>query len=130
MTTGVDMLIESLGDSKIVFGLEQQGHIPTIEKMLKNGATWDEIGKKINWCVETAKEHYMRYTKMKFKKVETVKLEMSMDEFNAVMDIIDLYGARIQPSLGEAANARALYRKLREHAHTEQREQGNDTSEH
>jgi len=67
---------------------------------------------------------------MIFKKVETAKLEMSMDEFNAIMDIIDLYGARIQPSFGEATNARALYRKLREQVHTEQREQENDTNEH
>jgi hypothetical protein len=45
-------------NAPVVFGLQQQGHIPTIEKMLKEGATWEEIGKEIGWCPETAKEHY------------------------------------------------------------------------
>lgn len=51
---GLDLIM----DSPVVFGLLRQGHIPTIEIMLKDGATWEEIGKEIGWCPETAKEHY------------------------------------------------------------------------
>lgn len=53
--------LEKLLDVPIVFGLVAQGHIPTIEKMLAGGATWEEIGNKIGWCHKTAKEHYDRY---------------------------------------------------------------------
>jgi hypothetical protein len=53
--------LEKLLDVPIVFGLQAQGHIPTIQKMLAAGATWKEIGNKIGWCQNTAKEHYERY---------------------------------------------------------------------
>ena len=52
---------EILMNAPILFGLKAQGHIPTIERMLENGATWKEIGKKIGWCPETAKEDYESY---------------------------------------------------------------------
>ena len=45
----------------ILFGLQAQGHIKTIEDMLSRGATWREIGNKIGWCAATAREHYERY---------------------------------------------------------------------
>lgn len=48
-----------------VFGLKAQGHIPTIENMLAENKSWEEIGKKIGWCHKTAKEHYERYLKQK-----------------------------------------------------------------
>ena len=48
-----------------LFGLESQGHIPTIEKMLAENKTWDEIGKTIGWHSPTAQEHYERYLKKK-----------------------------------------------------------------
>jgi len=60
---------------KVVFGLEAQGHLPTIEKILKkwndgndydNDMTyskhvWDEIGKEIGWCPFAACLYYFRY---------------------------------------------------------------------
>ena len=46
---------------KVKFGLFAQGHIPTIEKMLEKGNTWEEIGNAINWHGPTAKEHYEWY---------------------------------------------------------------------
>ena len=52
------MIPEEIMNAQVRFGLKQQGHLPTIEKMLKNNATWEEIGKAINWDPETAKEHY------------------------------------------------------------------------
>ena len=45
----------------VVFGLEAQGHIPTIEVALAEGADWKEIGRRINWHGETAKTYYERY---------------------------------------------------------------------
>lgn len=65
---------------KVVFGLEAQGHIPTIEAIIKRKQehynksfpddytnvmyakhVWDEIGKKIGWCSFTACLYYFRY---------------------------------------------------------------------
>lgn len=52
---------EVLGNAEVVFGLKRQGHIPAIERMLKEGKSWDDIGQAINWCPITAREHYERY---------------------------------------------------------------------
>lgn len=49
---------EQILNAPVVFGLEAQGHIPTIERMLDEQKTWDEIGKEIGWCPRTAMEHY------------------------------------------------------------------------
>jgi len=40
------------------FGLVQQGHVPTIERMLSEGADWVAIGKAIGWCPKTAEQHW------------------------------------------------------------------------
>ena len=61
---------------KIAFGLEAQGHIPTIEAELKRWndnecgndmtyvkAVWDSIGRKIGWCGFTAALSYLEYLK-------------------------------------------------------------------
>lgn len=54
-------------ETKILFGLEAQGHIPTIEHMLNKDCSWDEIGKEINWIGDTVKEHYKEYLSRKIK---------------------------------------------------------------
>lgn len=46
---------------RVVFGLEAQGHIPTIEAALEEGADWEEIGRRILWDSETARVYYERY---------------------------------------------------------------------
>ena len=46
---------------RLVFGLEAQGHIPTVEVMLSEGCDWIEIGRRIGWDGETAKQYYERY---------------------------------------------------------------------
>ena len=53
--------IKRILNTPVLFGLVAQGHIPTIEKMLSEQKTWEEIGKKINWCPKTAQEYYERY---------------------------------------------------------------------
>jgi hypothetical protein len=75
-------LIQALVDGiekkglKIAFGLEQQGHIPTIERILadlgSNEYAWDKIGKEIGWCPKTACYHYVKYLQDKLKQpIET-----------------------------------------------------------
>ena len=44
----------------IRIGLRQQGHIPTVERMLAEGRDWNEIGRAIGWHGPTAKEWYER----------------------------------------------------------------------
>ncbi len=47
--------------ARVVFGLEAQGHIPTVEAMLAEGQDWKEIGRRIGWDGETAKQYYERH---------------------------------------------------------------------
>ena len=60
MTTDLPQpdVFESLMDKPVVFGLTAQGHLPTIEAMLGQGASWQMIGKAIGWCPITAERHY------------------------------------------------------------------------
>lgn len=51
---------------KVQFGLVQQGHIPTIEKILSKESalsehTWQKIGKEIGWDYKTAAFYYIDY---------------------------------------------------------------------
>jgi hypothetical protein len=47
-----------MDNQPIRFGLYAQGHIPTVERMLQEGKTWDEIGTAIGWIGSTAEQHY------------------------------------------------------------------------
>lgn len=58
--TSADGLQEIL-KARVVFGLEAQGHITTIEQMLQEDASWNEIGKAIGWHGPTAQRYYQRY---------------------------------------------------------------------
>lgn len=61
-------------DLKIQFGLEQQGHIKTIEKMLtefgsaRSEYIWEKIGKEIGWDYKTAAFYYIEYLREQIKK--------------------------------------------------------------
>ena len=46
------------GKIPVRIGLRAQGHLPTVEKMLREGATWKEIGKQIGWDAGTVEEWY------------------------------------------------------------------------
>jgi len=58
---------------KVQFGLEQQGHIPTIEKMLNEFGSarseyiWQRIGQAIGWDYKTAAFYYVEYLRSKNK---------------------------------------------------------------
>jgi len=74
MTKLLEEFAKKLDDANlvVVFGLEQQGHIKTIEDMLEKFGhsyrTWEEIGKKINWCPLTAASWYVRYLTKKLEE--------------------------------------------------------------
>jgi hypothetical protein len=53
-------LLDEAG-ATVKFGLRQQGHVPTVERMLAAGATWPEIGRAIGWDGKAAQEWYERY---------------------------------------------------------------------
>jgi len=46
---------------KMKIGLESQGHLGTVESMLKDGKSWDEIGRAIGWIGYAAKDWYVRH---------------------------------------------------------------------
>lgn len=56
-TDGLARLLEDLG-VPVRIGLCQQGHLLTVERMLGEGATWEEIGQAIGWHGETARKWY------------------------------------------------------------------------
>jgi hypothetical protein len=58
MIKAIESLQEILGDTKVLIGLRQQGHIPTVERMIAEGKSWDEIGKAIGWDGKAAMEWY------------------------------------------------------------------------
>lgn len=55
--------LEAVLSRPFKFGLRAQGHLPTVERMLADGATWVEIGKEIGWCPVTAEQWYQREAK-------------------------------------------------------------------
>ena len=63
MSADGELLAELLEESglKIQFGLEAQGHIPTIEALLADGADWEAIGKAIGWHGPTARQYWERH---------------------------------------------------------------------
>lgn len=71
-----DEMLDVLGRQRVLFGLEAQGYIPTVERMLGDGASWGEIGFAIRWCGRTAKDHYLRHL---YRKGLRMKIEMVND---------------------------------------------------
>lgn len=53
-------LLDEAG-ATVKFGLRQQGHVPTVERMLRERKTWAEIGEAIGWDGNTAAEWYYRF---------------------------------------------------------------------
>lgn len=61
--TPFEELAELMKDSgvQIKFGLQAQGHIPIIHRMLSEGRSWKDIGEAIHWDPETARVWFLRY---------------------------------------------------------------------
>lgn len=51
-------LFAELGEVRVRFGLDAQGHVPTIERMLAEGASWEDIGAAIHWDPATVRRHW------------------------------------------------------------------------
>lgn len=51
-------LLAELGEVRVRFGLDAQGHVSTIERMLAEGASWEDIGAAIHWDPATVKRHW------------------------------------------------------------------------
>ena len=58
MTETDQEIKDTLGKLPVVFGLRQQGHVPTIRQMLLDGHSWKDIGTAIGWMPETAERHF------------------------------------------------------------------------
>ncbi len=61
MSDTLKELAKILDDSglKLKIGLKQQGHMPTIDRMLSEGKGWNEIAKAIGWSDgEVVKQWY------------------------------------------------------------------------
>ena len=56
---------------KVLFGLEQQGHITKVEEMLKKYCSWDEINKAIGWAGDAAQQDYIRYLKRNSEQLQS-----------------------------------------------------------
>lgn len=63
-------LIPEFAGVKPVFGLAAQGHLPTIERMIDENKSWDDIGQAIGWCPKTAQRHYLQYLRQQQTKVQ------------------------------------------------------------
>lgn len=50
--------MDSLPATGILFGLEAQGHLQTVEQMLADGKSWADIGSAIGWDGDTACKFY------------------------------------------------------------------------
>lgn len=70
-------VLEVLDNAPVVFGLEAQGHIPTIQAMRADGKSWREIGDKIGWMAGSAEEAYLRWCERELRRLraERVRLE-------------------------------------------------------
>lgn len=81
----------TIEEPKIQFGLEQQGHIPHIEKRLKQLGgfhyhAWVGIAKEINWEPLTAACYYYKYLEEKQAKYKFQELVMTLGEFADKVD--------------------------------------------
>jgi hypothetical protein len=52
---------EAALDVPFLFGLSAQGHIPTVQWLLRHGADWEQIGEVIGWHGPTAEKFYKRW---------------------------------------------------------------------
>lgn len=102
-----DILLSS--NVQIRFGLEQQGHLPLIEKMLDSNHDWGSINKAIGWAGDAACEHYIRIVRRKIKEISVLtKSDPNFDnEINLIGEMLDRHccWAEINSKLGKTGNA-------------------------
>lgn len=47
-----------LAGAKIAFGLSAQGHLATVEQMVTDGRSWEDIGAAIGWSADAVEQHW------------------------------------------------------------------------
>lgn len=110
----IQHLVDKMEEKKIkvCFGLEAQGRIPTIERMISEYSAvneintkgedlshseylWEKIAKEIGWCKETAMLHYIRHLRVEIKKSEFIHantvtgITAAIDELRTISDLDD-----------------------------------------
>ena len=65
-------LLQDVG-ATVKFGLRAQGHLPTIERMLNEGASWHAIGRAIGWDKHAACEHYTIHLREEAKAAQAAQ---------------------------------------------------------
>lgn len=71
-----DIFDDEILNAPVVFGLAAQGHIPTVERMLAEGRSWDEIGDVIGWC-GNAVERFWGYHLSSVERAKAAGLPLS-----------------------------------------------------
>lgn len=54
----LDDIDPAILNARVRFGLRDQGHLPTVSRMLAEGKSWQGIGAAIGWEPATAKRHW------------------------------------------------------------------------
>jgi hypothetical protein len=85
--------IEALLNTPVVIGLEAQGHIPTVERMLADGESWEAIGEAIGWHGPTAAEWYRYHLEGRIRSLVTreAKMREALEEIGRAQGTEDEY---------------------------------------
>lgn len=76
------------------FGLEQQGHIETIESMLDQYKSREEIESAIGWAGGAANEYYIRYLRKKVaEEQQEARNDIKQEILEYLRDLADEPGA-------------------------------------
>lgn len=104
-------------DVPVQIGLRQQGHIPTVERMLFEGRTWEEIGAAIGWDGKAAAHWYEmdRFAKA-VRRDEAGRIRQRLLEairgWSATVDLPSLRQDQSERALGALAALGAVYAAL------------------
>lgn len=86
------------------FGLRQQGHMQTVERMLRDHASWDAIGKAIGWAGSAVAESFATEQSIEYPIAEATRTEKDFrEDWHAVYPCpscqshVDRNGASVDP---------------------------------
>lgn len=79
-------------DLQVRIGLRAQGHMPAVEKMLRDGKTWDDIGAAIGWHGPSVREWWSREVLADLAELSRLRLASSAmhDDITALLRALDL----------------------------------------
>ena len=50
--------LEKLLNAPVLFGLRAQGKFDLVDRMVKEGKSWEDIGRAIGWMPDAVRKHY------------------------------------------------------------------------